>query len=72
MPVHAVGPRLFSSIKLKVLGTKSGSASGGRPSNVYLNLTPFVDMMTILVTFLLMVFSSTYDARGSCTVFGHA
>jgi biopolymer transport protein ExbD len=59
MPVHAVGPRLFSSIKLKVLGTKSGSASGGRPSNVYLNLTPFVDMMTILVTFLLMVFSST-------------
>ncbi len=59
MPVHAVGPRLFSSIKLKVLGTKSGSASGGRPSNVFLNLTPFVDMMTILVTFLLMVFSST-------------
>ena len=59
MFVHAVGPRLFSSIKLKVLGTKSGSASGGRPSNVFLNLTPFVDMMTILVTFLLMVFSST-------------
>jgi biopolymer transport protein ExbD len=59
MPVHTAGPRLFSSIKLKVLGTKSGSASGSRPSNVYLNLTPFVDMMTILVTFLLMVFSST-------------
>jgi biopolymer transport protein ExbD len=59
MPVHAVGPRLFSSIKMKVLGTKSGSASGGRASNVYLNLTPFVDMMTILVSFLLMVFSST-------------
>lgn len=59
MPVHVAGPRLFSSIKLKVLGTKSGSAGGSRASNVYLNLTPFVDMMTILVTFLLMVFSST-------------
>jgi biopolymer transport protein ExbD len=59
MPVHVAGPRLFSSIKLKVLGTRSGSAAGSRPSNVYLNLTPFVDMMTILVSFLLMVFSST-------------
>ncbi|MEZ4360713.1 MAG: biopolymer transporter ExbD [Kofleriaceae bacterium] len=59
MPVHATGPRLFSSIKLKVLGVHSGSAGGSRPSNVFLNLTPFVDMMTILVSFLLMVFSST-------------
>lgn len=59
MPVHSAGPRIFSSIKMKVLGTKSGSAGGSRPSNVFLNLTPFVDMMTILVTFLLMVFSST-------------
>jgi biopolymer transport protein ExbD len=59
MPAHVAGPRLFSSIKLKVLGTHSGSAAGARPSNVYLNLTPFVDMMTILVSFLLMVFSST-------------
>ncbi|NJM90889.1 MAG: hypothetical protein HC863_00970 [Myxococcales bacterium] len=59
MPVHATGPRLFSSIKMKVLGVQSGSAAGSRPSNVFLNLTPFVDMMTILVTFLLMVFSST-------------
>jgi biopolymer transport protein ExbD len=30
-----------------------------RPSNIALNLTPFVDMMTILVTFLLMVFSAS-------------
>lgn len=59
MPVHSPGPRLFSSIKLKVLGSRSGSAGASRPSNVFLNLTPFVDMMTILVTFLLMVFSST-------------
>ncbi len=59
MPVHVAGPRLFSSIKLKVLGSHSGSAGSGRPSNIFLNLTPFVDMMTILVTFLLMVFSTT-------------
>lgn len=59
MPVHSPGPRLFSSIKLKVLGSRTGSAGSSRPSNVFLNLTPFVDMMTILVTFLLMVFSST-------------
>lgn len=59
MPVHVAGPRLFSSIKMKVLGTNTGSAAGSRPSNVYLNLTPFVDMMTILVTFLLMVFSTS-------------
>jgi biopolymer transport protein ExbD len=59
MPVHVAGPRLFSSIKMKVLGTNTGSAAGARPSNVYLNLTPFVDMMTILVTFLLMVFSTS-------------
>lgn len=59
MPVHVAGPRLFTSIKLQVLGPRSGSAGASRASNVFLNLTPFVDMMTILVTFLLMVFSTT-------------
>lgn len=59
MPVHAAGPRLYHSVPFKHLVKKTGSASGGRPSNISLNLTPFVDMMTILVTFLLMVFSST-------------
>lgn len=59
MPVHAAGPRLYRSVKFKYLVRKSGSGSGGgRASNVSLNLTPFVDMMTILVCFLLMVFSS--------------
>lgn len=56
MPVHSAGPRLYRSIKFQHLG-KQGE--GGRNSNVALNLTPFVDMMTILVTFLLMVFSAS-------------
>src|SRR3954468_5691780 len=59
MPVHAAGPRLYSSIKFKHLVKHAGSAAAARQANIALNLTPFVDMMTILVTFLLMVFSST-------------
>src|SRR5512140_3039961 len=59
MAVHPAGARLYSSIKFKHLVKKSGSAAGGgRASNIALNLTPFVDMMTILVCFLLMVFSA--------------
>jgi biopolymer transport protein ExbD len=58
MPVNKTGPRLFRSIPFKHLG--KGSASGGSKSqNVHLNLVPFVDTMTILVCFLLMVFSSS-------------
>jgi biopolymer transport protein ExbD len=59
MPVHSAGPRLYHSVRFKHLVKKSGSSSHGQSSNIALNLTPFVDMMTILVTFLLMVFSST-------------
>ena len=60
MAVHSAGPRLYASVKFRHLVKKSGSgAGGGRASNISLNLTPFVDMMTILVCFLLMVFSST-------------
>jgi biopolymer transport protein ExbD len=59
VPVHSAGPRLYHSVPFKHLVKKTGSAAGGRASNISLNLTPFVDMMTILVTFLLMVFSST-------------
>jgi len=59
MPVHSAGPRLYRSVPFKHLVKKSGSVAGGRAANISLNLTPFVDMMTILVTFLLMVFSST-------------
>src|ERR1043165_1926053 len=59
MPVQLAGPRLYRSIKFKHLVREAGSASGARAANISLNLTPFVDMMTILVCFLLMVFSST-------------
>ena len=59
MPVHAAGPRLYRSVPFKFLVKQSGSASKAATANIALNLTPFVDMMTILVTFLLMVFSST-------------
>lgn len=58
MPVHVAGPRLYHSVPFKHLVRKSGSTSGARASNIALNLTPFVDMMTILVTFLLMVFAA--------------
>ena len=59
MPVQLAGPRLYRSIKFKHLVREAGSAAGARAANISLNLTPFVDMMTILVCFLLMVFSST-------------
>lgn len=59
MPVHSAGPRLYKSVKFKHLVKKHGSGAGGRATNVYLNMTPFVDLMTCLVSFLLMVFSST-------------
>jgi biopolymer transport protein ExbD len=58
MPVHSAGPRLYSQVKFKHLVRKSGSG-GTRKSDISLNLVPFVDMMTILVCFLLMVFSAS-------------
>jgi biopolymer transport protein ExbD len=57
MPIHAPGPQLFSSVPFKFLG--GGKQGGRKESNVSLNVVPFVDMMTILVTFLLMTFSAT-------------
>ena len=60
MSIHAAGPRLFSSIPFRhIAKNRKGSGGGGAAVNVALNVTPFVDMMTILVTFLLMVFSAT-------------
>src|SRR3954471_23301639 len=59
MPVRSAGSRLYKSVPFKHLVRKAGSSSSAASSNIALNLTPFVDMMTILVTFLLMVFSST-------------
>lgn len=59
MAVHVAGPRLYHSIRFKHLVRRSGSAAGARQSNISLNLVPFVDMMTILVCFLLMVFQAS-------------
>jgi biopolymer transport protein ExbD len=57
MAVHAAGPRLYRSIKFHHLVRHT--TGGARASNISLNVVPFVDMMTILVCFLLMVFSSS-------------
>lgn len=57
MPVHSPGPRLYNSIPFHHLAQVKGH--GGKAVNISLNVTPFVDMMTILVTFLLMVFSTS-------------
>lgn len=58
MPVHVAGPRLFSSIPFRHIGIQ-GTGKSGHASNIAINVTPFVDMMTMLVIFLLMSFSAT-------------
>ncbi|MBI4510794.1 MAG: biopolymer transporter ExbD [Deltaproteobacteria bacterium] len=57
MPIHAPGPELGQSIPFKHLGGKG--KHGRKDVNATLNLTAFVDMMTMLVVFLLMTFSAT-------------
>ena len=57
MAVHSPGPRLGISVPLKFI-SKSG-AGGKKSVFASLNLTAFVDMMTMLVVFLLMTFSAT-------------
>lgn len=57
MPVHKPGPQLYKSVPFKHLGPDTAGEHGA--VDVHLNITPFVDMMTILVTFLLMVFSAS-------------
>jgi biopolymer transport protein ExbD len=59
MPIRSAGSRLYRSVPFKHLVKHAGSSAHHASSNISLNLTPFVDMMTILVTFLLMVFGST-------------
>jgi biopolymer transport protein ExbD len=58
MPVKSPGPRLYSAVPFKHLaqGAKAGKA---RPVDVWMNVTPLVDTMTVIVTFLLMVFSAS-------------
>jgi biopolymer transport protein ExbD len=57
MPVKVAGPRIYSSIKFHHLA--HGANLTHRASNLYINVTPLVDLMTVLVTFLLMVFSAS-------------
>src|SRR5262245_43247268 len=59
MPIHKAGPRLYSSVPFKHLGKGGSADGGGKKVDVALNLVPCVDTMTILVTFLLMVFSTS-------------
>lgn len=59
MPVHVAGSRLYRSVPFRYLVKSTAGGSGGKSADFSLNLVPFVDMMTMLVTFLLMVFSST-------------
>ena len=61
MPVTKAGPRLFRTIPFHHLAANVKGGAHGPPANIAINLTPFVDMMTILVTFLLMVFSASGD-----------
>ncbi len=57
MPVKPAGPRMYKSIKFAHLA--HGANLTHRASNLYINVTPLVDLMTVLVTFLLMVFSAS-------------
>jgi biopolymer transport protein ExbD len=57
MPVQPPGPRLYSALPFKYLA-QGAKQNARRSVDVYLNVVPFVDMMTILVTFLLIVFST--------------
>jgi biopolymer transport protein ExbD len=61
MPVHSAGNRLFQSIPFRHIGKELRGGGGVTSVNTALNVVPFVDMMTILVCFLLMVFSATGD-----------
>ena len=61
MPVSNPGPRLYRSIPFRYIGAELRGGGGAKNVNVSLNVVPFVDMMTILVCFLLMVFSATGD-----------
>lgn len=56
MPIHAPGPALGHSIPLRFISKNKKGQAG---VFVSLNLTAFVDMMTIMVVFLLMSFSAT-------------
>ena len=58
MPVHAPSSRIGSSVSnMKSMG--KSSVGGKKGIIVHLNVVPMIDMFTILVIFLLMMFSAT-------------
>jgi biopolymer transport protein ExbD len=57
MSIKAPGSRIGSSVKMKSL--KVGAHRQRRSMLFSLNLTPMIDMFTILVVFLLITFSAT-------------
>jgi hypothetical protein len=59
MAVHSAGPRLFHSIPFRYIGSSRKGAKGSASVDVHINVVPFVDIMTILVCFLLMVFAAS-------------
>jgi len=56
MPVHKPGSRLYGSIKLRRF---KGKGSGHKSIHSDLNLTPMIDMFSLLVVFLLQTFSAS-------------
>lgn len=60
MAIEKPGRRLFKKIRLPKV-RKSLTSKGGRSVVASLNLTAMVDMMTVLVTFLMMLFNATGD-----------
>jgi biopolymer transport protein ExbD len=60
MPIEKPGRRLFKQIRLRKV-KKSLTSKGGRSVVASLNLTAMIDMFTVLVTFLMMLFNTTGD-----------
>lgn len=58
MPVKSPGPRLFRSVPFKHIG-KNLRGESNREVDAHLDVSGFVGVFTILVTFLVMVFSTT-------------
>ncbi len=57
MAVTKAGRRLFRGVKIPKI-QKNLTGKGGRSVTASLNLTAMIDMMTVLVTFLMMLFNS--------------
>ena len=59
MPVHKPGPHLGHKSPFKYLANKHTHGGKKDPNSAQLNLTPMVDMLTMLVVFLLSTFSAS-------------